>query len=527
MPVVRLVLDARVTLWRAAEFVTGGSPWRMAKLAPSLRDLVVRLRSAGAAGLVPPASEAALAAVLVERGLAHPVPGRRPGPHDVTVVVPVYGRPASLARCLDGLRGVDVVVVDDATPHAAARVEVEDLARGHGATYHRLGTNRGPAAARNAGAAFATSGLVAFVDSDCRPEPGWLDVVVPHFDDPRVGAVAPRVRPVEARGTVLERYEAMSSALDMGRRPALVRPAAALGFLPSAALVVRRVAFCGNGSRPTGAPGHGFDETLRLGEDVDLVWRLADDGWLVRYEPSVAVEHEMRDTWSDWAWRRLEYGTSAAALEARHPGRLAPVRLSPWNAGALALLGAGRPGAAAAAATLATALLARRLRPTGGTPAMAASLVARGLVADAVAVGHAGRREYWPLGVAALATALGRRPSAARTASRLLATAVLGQVAWDWARGPRTLDPLRYTGVRLVADAAYGCGVQAGSWRARSSATLLPRFRRPPRPQRHAPACGDGRRMTAGLLGLSSSSQMFPSVSGRRYGPTRSRGGGR
>ncbi|MFN0283357.1 MAG: hypothetical protein ACKVZ6_15460, partial [Kineosporiaceae bacterium] len=134
-------------------------------------------------------------------------------------------------------------------------------------------------------------------------------------------------------------------------------------------------------------------------------------------------------------------------------------------------------------ATLATALLARRLRPTGGTPAMAASLVARGLVADAVAVGHAGRREYWPLGVAALATALRRRPSAARTASRLLATTVLGQVAWDWARGPRTLDPLRYTGVRLVADAAYGCGVQAGSWRARSTATLLPRFRGAARPR--------------------------------------------
>jgi hypothetical protein len=179
--------------------------------------------------------------------------------------------------------------------------------------------------------------------------------------------------------------------------------------------------------------------------------------------------------------RRFEYGTSAAALEARHPGRLAPLRLSPWNAAALALLAAGRPGAASSVSSLAVALLARRLSPTGATGAMALSLVARGLVADAVTVGHAGRREYWPLGVAALATAVSRRPSAARTASRVAAAALLGQVAWDWARGPRTLDPLRYTAIRLAADAAYGAGVQVGSWRGRTAAPLAPRLRRVPR----------------------------------------------
>lgn len=468
---VRLVLDRRVTVWRDGGLVSGGSPWRLARFAPPLRDLVVRLRAAGAAGVEPPDDAAALADVLVDRGIAHPAPRRRPGPHPVTVVVPAYGRPAALARCLAGLRGPDgdapggpdVVVVDDATPDPADAAALARAAREHGARYVRLPVNRGPGAARNAGAALAATPLVAFVDSDCRPAPGWLDALVPHLDDPRVGVVAPRVRPVEARRTVLERYELMSSALDLGDRPALVRPGAALGFLPSAAMLVRRAAVEAVG---------GFDEGLRLGEDVDLVWRLADAGWHVRYDPAVAVEHEMRDTWPDWLARRVAYGTSAAALEARHPGRLAPLRVGPWNAAALALLAAGRPRAAVTVAAVATGLLARRLRPVGGTPRTAAGLVARGLVADGVAVGHALRRELWPAGVLALAAAPRSRPA------RAAALAMLGQVGWDWARGGRGLDPVRYAAVRLVADAAYGAGVQAGARRARTAAVLLPVLRR-------------------------------------------------
>ena len=35
----------------------------------------------------------------------------------------------------------------------------------------------------------------------------------------------------------------------------------------------------------------GFDADLRVGEDVDLVWRLVDAGWSVRYQPSVTVFH--------------------------------------------------------------------------------------------------------------------------------------------------------------------------------------------------------------------------------------------
>jgi len=59
-----------------------------------------------------------------------------------------------------------------------------------------------------------------------------------------------------------------------------VIPNSMVPFVPSACLLIRRNCF-----------GDGFDETLRYGEDVDLVWRLHDRGWLVRYVADVAVTH--------------------------------------------------------------------------------------------------------------------------------------------------------------------------------------------------------------------------------------------
>ena len=67
-----------------------------------------------------------------------------------------------------------------------------------------------------------------------------------------------------------------------------------------------------------------FDETLRYGEDVDLIWRLLDQGHRVVYDPSVVVLHHEADVLR----RRFRYGTSAAPLAARHPTRLRHVVLA-------------------------------------------------------------------------------------------------------------------------------------------------------------------------------------------------------
>jgi GT2 family glycosyltransferase len=202
----------------------------------------------------------------------------------------------------------------------------------------------GPAAARNAAIPLVTTELVAFLDSDCVPPPGWIEALAGHFAEPRVAAVAPRVR----------------GLLDMGTRPAEVGPGRRVAYVPSAALLVRRSAL--------GA----FDEALRYGEDVDLIWRLTDARWRVRYDPRVVVAHDDGNRLA----KRFRYGTSAAPLAHRHGKRLAPAVLRPLPTATLALLLARRPKEALTVAALQTALLIKRGVPAKDAPALTAKAIA-------------------------------------------------------------------------------------------------------------------------------------------------------
>lgn len=461
-PVGRAVRwDRRARRWQGGALVAGGSPWGLVKVAPPARAFVARVAASGPGGVVASSPvERATADRLLERGVLHPVVPTTDAA-GITVVVPAHERTDSLAACLASLAGLDVVVVDDASRNAD---EVATVVAHHGARLVRRTTNGGPGAARNTGLAATDGGVVAFLDSDCVAPPGWVAAVAAHFDDSRVAAVAPRVRPPRGAGSgrsLLARHEDRRSALDMGGDPHLVRPGAPLGFLPSAAVLVRR-----------GALGDGFDEDLRLGEDVDLVWRLAADGWHVRYDPSITVHHEMRPPGA-WARRRFDYGTSAADLDRRHPGLLAPANVSGWNVAVAAALAARRPRTAVSVVGVAVGLLGRRLAAGGVDPRLAGRIVGTGLVADAVGVGHALRREWWPLGWFALARAR-QSPAAAAAAVTMLAPIVLEHL-----RPGRRMGLAPYAVLRLVEDALYGTGVLASAARARHLRVLLPRIRWP------------------------------------------------
>lgn len=463
----RIGLDDRVMVWRDAAVVLGGAPWGVLRIAPAARPFVRRLQQSGTAGLRPsPGVEQSVADILLSRGIVHPlrVQDRDAGSTPtVEVVVPAYERPESLDACLTALTAsaplVRVIVVDDGSTTTA----VAEVARAHGAMLIRHPSNRGPAAARNTGLSMTSAPIVAFVDADCAVTPGWLGPLVAHFDDPRVAAVAPRIRPRTNSAALLPRYERCRSALDMGPRPELVAPGSVLGYLPSATLMVRRNAL----------QHLMFDEEMRVGEDVDLIWRLLEDGGMVRYEPASTVTHELRPRWIDWAGRHFAYGTSAAVLDSRHPRRLAPARLSALNLAIVLLVVARRPFAAIGAAGISIALLARRLRDTAVAPGVAPIVVGKGVLSETLAVGHLLRREWWPLGWLALAVTPRSR------IARIAAASMVVPVAQEWLTRRPGIDPVRYAALHLIEDAAYGSGVITGAIRRRRPGVLLPRVRLP------------------------------------------------
>jgi mycofactocin system glycosyltransferase len=316
----------------------------------------------------------------------------------------------------------------------------------------RHAESRGPAAARNAGWRIATTELVAFVDADVRLSPGWLEPILPHFADPDVAAVAPRVRSVETTG-LLAKYEAVASSLDLGGAQAQVRPGGVVSYVPSAALVVRRSALTRLG---------GFDESMRFGEDVDLVWRLVDAELSVRYEPESIVEHQPRASWAGWVRQRFEYGTSAAPLAARHGRAAAPVRMSAWSALSWLAVATGRPRTGVALALATAALLPVKLRRAGLPRGELLRLAVTGhwyagrLLADAVT------RSWWPISLVLPWSRRGRWVLIAALARHL--------------PGQGGIDPARWVLLRTADDLAYGAGVWWGALRDRTARPLLPDF---------------------------------------------------
>ncbi len=446
--------------------LVGGSPVRVLRLTPAGARQVAGWWSGTPVPDNP--KERALARRLLDTGIAHPAENLAAlagswAPGDVTVVIPVRDRQDELVRCLAGLaRMPRVIVVDDcsADPAAIARIAAEG-----GARVLRRPENGGPGAARNTGLKAADTPLVAFVDSDCVPGSGWLDALLPHFADPAVGAVAPRIVPDAPGRTWLARYEGASSTLDMGARPSVVRPGSRVPYVPGAALVVRRT-----------AAGPGFAENMQVGEDVDFVWRLAASGWRVRYEPAATMPHQHRVRLREWFARRKEYGASAAALELRHPGSVRPLYVSRWTALAWLAAASGRPAAGAAFVGASIALLARRLaqvtgeewpRPSARTSwRLAAQLAGGGTLTAGRPLGSAISRTWWPVAVPAAV--------AARRLRLPLAALVLAPPLLDWLDRRPPLDPGRYVTARLLDDIAYSIGVWQGCAEQRTARPLLP-----------------------------------------------------
>jgi mycofactocin system glycosyltransferase len=457
---LRLALDPDTRRIDGGRVLVGGSPLRILRLTAAGAVAVEGLVAGDSVGPAP--TRQWLARRLLDSGLAQPRPPAvlAEAPR-VAIVIPVRDRPAGLASTLAALaattgdRRAPIVVVDDGSVGPGTA----DIARAAGARVVRHERHRGPAAARNSGWRSTDADVVAFVDADCVPSEGWLDALLPHFVDASVAAVAPRIAPAAPLGARrwLFAYERVRSPLDRGSREGAVRPRSRIPFVPAATLLVRR--------RVLEEVG-GFDEDLVVGEDVDLVWRLAGTGWTVRYEPAATVAHPIRPDTVAWLRQRFDYGTSAAALGVRHGRAVAPLTVSLWSAAAWGLGAVRRPVTGLGVAPATTALLARRLGALDHPWREATELAGRGHLGAGRLIADAARRAWWPL---AIPVALGSRRARPAVAAAFVVPPLV-----DWARQRPPLDPVRWAAASVADDLAYGAGVWAGVVRTRSPTALVP-----------------------------------------------------
>jgi mycofactocin system glycosyltransferase len=451
----RLRPDAATRRARGGTVVFGGTPLRVLRLSAAGAAVVdAWWRGAPVGDRV---AERRLARRLLAAGLAHPDPPAAGDPATVTVVVPVHDRPDELRRCLASIDPrCPVIVVDDGSGDAGA---VAAIAREADALLHRLDPGVGAPGARNAGLGRVQTPFVAFVDSDCVLGPAFPGRLLDHLADPPVAVAVPRIVGLATgeRG-MLVRYEAHHSALDMGPRAGLVRAGSSIPYAPSAALVARVAAL-----------GDGFADDLPMGEDVDLLWRLGDAGWQVRYDPAVTIAHDHRVAWLPWFRRRIAYNESNALLERRHPGKVPALAISGSSAALWAAAAAGAPAAAVAISLARVAALARVLRRhVPGAPRVAARLVVGGQLHEGRQLARALTGPWLPLLLAATVA----RPRAMRR----LWLGILAAGVWEWAQDRGQPTPLHHLAPKAAEDVARCLGVWRGCLRTRRFGALLPQL---------------------------------------------------
>jgi glycosyltransferase involved in cell wall biosynthesis len=225
----------------------------------------------------------------------------------ISIVIPAYNAEQTLPACLKALNGQtqsadEIIVVDDGSNDQTAQV-----AREHGAKLLEQ-PHQGPAVARNLGISSSRGEIVLFTDADCEPTPLWVAEMLQPFTDPQVAGVkgSYRTNQKEAVARLVqcefeERYERLEQLTS-------------IDFIDTYA-----AAFRINVLRERG----GFDVAFPQAdnEDVDLSYRLARAGCLMKFNRKAVVYHHHPNTWRIYLNRKIKRGYWRMMVYRLHPGK--------------------------------------------------------------------------------------------------------------------------------------------------------------------------------------------------------------
>lgn len=220
-----------------------------------------------------------------------------PGLPFLSVIIPTYRDWGGLRSCLAGLsrqifpvERFEVIVVDNAGEGPPADLEL--LGNAHVIEELRPGSY----AARNRGIAAARGEVLAFLDADCLPEPGWLVEALGCLETQDADLVAGHIT-LTYQGEQLTPAECYEKAFAFRQAQNMQQ-----GLAVTANLVVRREVFDAVGV---------FNERMMSGGDFEWTRRATAAGFKLVYCPNAVVRHPARNTLSSLAQkaRRVSAGS--------------------------------------------------------------------------------------------------------------------------------------------------------------------------------------------------------------------------
>lgn len=276
-------------------------------------------------------------ALDIEALLAYVPPRTTHASTTVSVAVCTRNRPADLTLCLDAIAemsmpATEVIVIDNAPSSDATEKLVRER---YPHVRYFLEPRPGLDWARNRALSEARGAIIAFTDDDVIVDKRWIEAIVDLFDDaPNVHAVTGLVVPFELESEAQQDFESYGG---FGRGFARVWNVAgahhgAGRFGTGANMAFRRELFDEIG---------GFDPSLDVGTpadgggDLEMFFRILQEGHMLVYEPRAIVRHRhrreperLRKQMRDWGKGLFVYMRRSAA---RYPGeRRAFRRLTGW-----------------------------------------------------------------------------------------------------------------------------------------------------------------------------------------------------
>jgi len=226
----------------------------------------------------------------------------------VTVVIAAYNAEAFVRQTIESvltqsLQDIELIVVDDGSTDRTPAV-LASIADARLSVIRQQ--NRGVSAARNTGLAAARTPYIFFLDADDLLQPNALSKMVAALDQmpERVACFGHHLRITEG-GTELSQRDDLR--WKMFANEDTLRHLIAKNFIACGAICIRT---------EIARLVHGFDETLKLGEDWEFWCRLAVLGDFIALPDEVVLLYRRRTSGANFRLRTSLLGQNFAAIDA-------------------------------------------------------------------------------------------------------------------------------------------------------------------------------------------------------------------
>lgn len=218
----------------------------------------------------------------------------------VSIIVPAYNEEVNAVNSLNNLLKTDypnfeIIFVDDGSKDATYE-KVSKAFEGHPQVRVLTKANGGKASALNFGIGRSTAGFVVCIDADTKLLPNAVSLLMRHFSDENVGAVAGNVKVGNERN-MITRWQSIEYITSQNFDRKAFAAVNAITVVPGAIGAFRKQAIEDAG---------GFT-TDTLAEDCDLTVRILRCGYIVRNENKAIAMTEAPETVRQFLKQRFRW----------------------------------------------------------------------------------------------------------------------------------------------------------------------------------------------------------------------------